>query len=155
MILRADHVAGAAFVVFGVAVIALSGDLPVGQLSMPGSGFLPMIVAALTIIFGLILIVRAKESGPFSELGWGDGKHAAMVTVITAVAIALYERDPQLSFQFSNILDPNCNAVAFYSVEPAHAPDAKLLALDFRAHLLAQFANRVSVFEDQHCRHAL
>lgn len=92
MILRADHVAGAAFVVFGVAVIALSGDLPVGQLSMPGSGFLPMIVAALTIIFGLILIVRAKESGPFSELGWGDGKHAAMVTVITAVAIALYER---------------------------------------------------------------
>jgi Tripartite tricarboxylate transporter TctB family len=92
MILRADHVAGAAFVVFGVAVIALSGDLPVGQLSMPGSGFLPMIVAALTIIFGLILIVRAKESGRFSELGWGDSKHAAMVTVITAVAIALYER---------------------------------------------------------------
>lgn len=92
MILRADHVAGAAFVVFGVAVIALSGDLPVGQLSMPGSGFLPMIVAALTIIFGLILMVRAKESGSFSELGWGDGKHAAMVTVITAVAIALYER---------------------------------------------------------------
>jgi Tripartite tricarboxylate transporter TctB family len=92
MILRADHVAGAAFVVFGVAIIALSGDLPVGQLSMPGSGFLPMIVAALTIIFGLILIVRARESGPFSELGWGDGKHAAMVTVITAVAIALYER---------------------------------------------------------------
>ena len=92
MILRADHVAGAAFVVFGVALIALSGDLPVGQLSMPGSGFLPIIIATLTIIFGLILIVRAKESGPFSELGWGDAKHAAMVTVITAVAIGLYEQ---------------------------------------------------------------
>jgi Tripartite tricarboxylate transporter TctB family len=91
MNLRADHVAGAAFVVFGLAVIALSGDLPVGQLSMPGSGFLPMIVATLTIIFGLILIARAKESGPFSELGWGDGKHAAMVTAFTAAAIALYE----------------------------------------------------------------
>ena len=53
MSLRSDHVAGAAFVVFGGLVIALSGDLPVGQLSMPGSGFLPMIVAVLTIIFGL------------------------------------------------------------------------------------------------------
>ena len=60
MILRADHVAGAAFVIFGAAIIALSRDLPVGQLSMPGSGFLPMIVATLTIIFGLILILRAR-----------------------------------------------------------------------------------------------
>jgi hypothetical protein len=101
MILRADHVAGAAFVVFGVTVIALSGDLPVGQLSMPGSGFLPMIVAALTILFGLILIVRAKESGPFSKLGWEDGKHAAMVTAITAAAIALYEH---LGFFFTMLL---------------------------------------------------
>jgi hypothetical protein len=91
MNLRTDHVAGAAFVVFGLGVIALSGDLPTGQLSMPGSGFLPKIVATLTIIFGLTLIVRAGESVPFSDIAWNDGKHAVMVTVITAVAIALYE----------------------------------------------------------------
>ena len=101
MILRADHVAGTAFVIFGAAIIALSRDLPVGQLSMPGSGFLPMIIATLTIIFGLILILRAKESGPFSELGWGDGKHALMVTAITAAAIALYEH---LGFFFTMLL---------------------------------------------------
>jgi hypothetical protein len=92
MNLRADHVAGAAFVVFGAAIIALSGDLPVGRLSMPGSGFLPMIVAVLTIIFGLALILRATaESGLFSALDWADGKHALMVTGITAAAAALYE----------------------------------------------------------------
>src|SRR5665647_711301 len=92
MNLRADHVAGAGFVVFGAAIIALSGDLPVGRLSMPGSGFLPMIVAVLTIIFGLALMLRATaESAPFSELGWADGKHALMVTGITAAAAALYE----------------------------------------------------------------
>jgi hypothetical protein len=90
MNLRADHVAGAAFGAFGALVIALSGDLPTGQLSMPGSGFLPKIVAALTIVFGLALIVRASESPPFAEVTWSDGKHAAMVTVITAIAIALY-----------------------------------------------------------------
>ena len=90
MNLRADHVAGAAFIVFGLLVIALSGDLPVGRLSMPGSGFLPMIVATLTIVFGLALIVRAGESGPFSEVPWSDGKHAIMVTVITAAGTYLY-----------------------------------------------------------------
>jgi hypothetical protein len=90
MNLRSDHVAGAAFVAFGVLIIALSGDLPTGQLSMPGAGFLPKIVATLTIVLGLALIVRARESGLFSELLWGDGKHAAMVTAITAAGIALY-----------------------------------------------------------------
>ena len=101
MSLRADHVAGAAFVVFGLLVLALSGDLPTGQLSMPGSGFLPKIVASLTILFGVLLILRGKESAPFSDLGWQDGKHAAMVTVITAAAIALYEH---LGFFFTMLL---------------------------------------------------
>lgn len=93
MTLRADHVAGAAFVAFGGAIIALSGDLPVGALSMPGAGFLPMIVATLTIVFGLALILRASaESPPFAALDWADGKHALMVTAITAAGILLYER---------------------------------------------------------------
>ncbi len=46
---------------------------------MPGAGFMPMMVAVLTIIFGLALFLRARESVPFSELYWDDGKHAASV----------------------------------------------------------------------------
>ena len=92
MNLRADHVAGAAFMALGGIVIALSGDLPTGRLSMPGSGFLPMIVAVLMILFGFALFVRARESGPLSEVPWDDGKHALMVIAITAGAIALYTK---------------------------------------------------------------
>lgn len=91
MTLRADHVAGAAFIIFGALIVALSGDLPFGQLSMPGSGFLPKIVAALMMLFGMALIARARaESKPYSDISWADGKHAALVTVITAAGIALY-----------------------------------------------------------------
>jgi hypothetical protein len=90
MKLRADHVAGAAFIGLGLLIIALSGELPTGQLSMPGSGFMPKIVAVLTMIFGLALIARAGESPPFSEVSWSDGKHAILVTAATAAAIALY-----------------------------------------------------------------
>jgi hypothetical protein len=92
MTLRADHVAGAGFVAFGLLVIALSGDLPFGNLSMPGAGFLPMLVSILMIAFGLILMVRARESQPFVAIRWSDGKHALMVILITGAAIALYER---------------------------------------------------------------
>lgn len=90
MVLRSDHVAGGAFVVFGILIIALSGDLPTGQLSMPGSGFLPKIVAALMILFGLGLVLRARESEPFADVSWSDGSHALMVTIITAAAVTLY-----------------------------------------------------------------
>ena len=91
MTLRADHVAGAAFIVFGVLVIALSGDLPIGGLSMPGSGFLPKILAGFMIAFGGVLVVRAGESRPFAEIEWTDAKHAVAVTAITAVAVYFFE----------------------------------------------------------------
>lgn len=90
MRLRADHVAGAFFVAIGLLVIGLSGDLPYGQLSMPGAGFLPRIVAILIILFGGSLVLRARESPTFSEIAWDDGRHALQVIVITAVAVSLY-----------------------------------------------------------------
>ena len=89
MKLRADHVAGAFFVAIGLLVIVLSGDLPYGQLSMPGAGFLPRIVAVLIILFGGLLFLRARESPTFSEIAWDDGRHALQVIVITRRGLAL------------------------------------------------------------------
>jgi hypothetical protein len=91
MTLRIDHVAGGFFVAFGLLVIALSGDLPIGGLSMPGAGFLPNILAVLTILFGFTLVARASESQPFATLGWSDAYHAGLVVLITAAAIAAYD----------------------------------------------------------------
>jgi hypothetical protein len=101
MTLRADHVAGAFFIGLGLLVIALSGDLPTGNLSLPGSGFLPKIIAVLTIFFGAVLAVRARESKVFSTLSWSDAKHAAMVVAIAAVAIAMLD---WLGFITTNVL---------------------------------------------------
>ena len=101
MILRADHVSGAAFVAFGVLVIALSGDLPFGTVAMPGAGFLPVLISVLTIIFGVILMARGGESPPLASIRWDDVKHAGAVLVIAAAAAALYER---LGFLITMIL---------------------------------------------------
>jgi Tripartite tricarboxylate transporter TctB family len=89
--LRTDHVAGSVFVVLGIVVLALSGDLPFGTLSFPGAGMMPKLVAGLMILFGLLLVGRAGESAPLASIAWGDLPHAARVVAITAVAIALYQ----------------------------------------------------------------
>ena len=101
MILRADHVAGAAFIAFGLLVIAVSGSLPFGDLSSPGAGFLPRILSVLLIVFGGTLVARAGESRPFAAVTWTDAKHAAMVVLITALAIAGFT---WLGFVTTNVL---------------------------------------------------
>ena len=69
----------------GLLVIALSGDLPTGNLSMPGSGFMPKIVAVLTIFFGAGAdAAREREQGRSRRVSWSDAKHAALVVAITA-----------------------------------------------------------------------
>ena len=92
MILRSDHIAGAAFIIFGVIVFAISGDLPFGRLSAPGAGMMPKLVTGLMMAFGLVLVLSAAESRPFAEIEWSDGKHALMVTVVSAIAVSLYAK---------------------------------------------------------------
>jgi hypothetical protein len=90
--LRSDHVAGAAFVVFGVVVFALSGDLPFGRLSAPGAGMLPKLLIILMVGFGLALMAGAATSPAFATIDWSDRGHALLVIIITGVAITLYQR---------------------------------------------------------------
>lgn len=90
MTLRADHVAGAAFVGFGLLIVVLSGELPFGRLSMPGAGFMPNLLAWLMVGLGALLALRARESAPFAEIGWDDFVHAGSVMVVAGVAISLY-----------------------------------------------------------------
>ena len=90
MTCRADQVAGGVFIAVGLVIWGLSGDLPTGRLSMPGAGMLPKLLCALTIFFGAVLVLRARESGRFGDIDWSDLRHAGPVFGITAAAVALY-----------------------------------------------------------------
>ena len=91
MTLRTDHIAGGVLAAFGLLVLALSGDLPVGSLSFPGAGMMPKLLASLLIAFGLMLVLRAGDSAPLADISWQDLPHALRVTTITALAVALYQ----------------------------------------------------------------
>ncbi len=91
MIIRADHVAGGAFIVFGVVVFAISGDLPFGSLSAPGAGMMPKLMAGLMMLFAAIIVIGAGTGRAFSEIDWSDRGHAALLVLITACAVAVYQ----------------------------------------------------------------
>ena len=91
MTLHSDHIAGAAFVVFAIAVFALSGDLPFGTLSAPGAGMMPKLLLVLMIAFGLALILSAQASAPLREIDWSDRNHALLVVLIAGIATTLYQ----------------------------------------------------------------
>ena len=91
MTLRSDHIAGGAFIAFGILVFALSGDLPFGSLSAPGAGMMPKLLIVLMIVFGIVLVIGGAASQPLAEIDWSDRNHALMLVAITAVAIALYQ----------------------------------------------------------------
>jgi len=90
--LRSDHIAGAVFVIFGVVVFVLSGDLPFGRLSAPGAGMMPKLLIVLMVAFGIALVLGAATSQPFAEIDWSDRTHALLVVVISAIAISLYQK---------------------------------------------------------------
>lgn len=73
-------------------IIAASGDLPFGTLSAPGAGMMPKVMAGFMILFALLTIAGASESPPLSSVDWSDRGHAALVILITGVAVALYTR---------------------------------------------------------------
>jgi hypothetical protein len=91
MTLRADQVAGGAFIVFGVVVFAISGDLPFGRLSAPGAGMMPKLMTALMMLFAALVVVGAASSGEFSKIDWSDRGHAVLLVLITAIAVRLYQ----------------------------------------------------------------
>ena len=91
MTLRTDHVVGGVLAAFGLLVIGLSGDLPVGSLSFPGAGMMPKLLASLLIAFGLMLVLRAGDSAPLADISWQDLPHALRVTAVTALAVSLYQ----------------------------------------------------------------
>jgi hypothetical protein len=113
--LRTDHVSGAAAILLGITVFAISGDLPFGHWSFPGAGMMPKLLCGLMILLGMVLIARAGASKPLSETNWADLPHAMTVFLIAAFAVAFYTT---LGFVISIAL--MLTALVAYERQPLH-----------------------------------
>jgi hypothetical protein len=89
---RADQVAGAVFILLGLAVFALGGDLPFGRLSAPGAGMMPKLVATVMMLLAGVILLTGRASRALDAIDWSDWRHAALVVLIAGAAIAAYQR---------------------------------------------------------------
>jgi hypothetical protein len=72
-------------------VFAVSGELPFGSLSAPGAGMMPKLAAGLMMLFAALIAAGARRSEPLGRIDWSDRRHALLVVVITAIAVAAYQ----------------------------------------------------------------
>jgi putative tricarboxylic transport membrane protein len=85
-----DRVAGIALVLLSIAVLVASRGLPLGTLRTPGPAYMPVVLALLLLLFGLLLVAIRGSSAPFRTLRWEEWRHAvAIVIVVVFFAYAL------------------------------------------------------------------
>ncbi|MGD9923171.1 MAG: tripartite tricarboxylate transporter TctB family protein [Pseudorhodoplanes sp.] len=92
MNIRSDHLAGGVFIALGLLVFILGWNLPFGQISSPGAGMLPKMLAGLMIACALIIMLSGRSSEPVSAIPWSDWTHAALIVIISSIATLLYAR---------------------------------------------------------------
>src|SRR5688572_27058807 len=90
--LTSDRVAGGGLTLFALLVLWESRRYPLGSLHNPGPGYMPVVLASLLMLFGLLILATGGRSEPFSALRWGEGRHAAAILGMCAFAAVALER---------------------------------------------------------------
>jgi hypothetical protein len=90
--LTTDRVAGAGLALFALLVLWESRKYPLGSLHNPGPGYMPVLLATLLLLFGLLVLATGARSEPFSALRWGEGRHAAAILGTCAFTALALER---------------------------------------------------------------
>ena len=59
-------------------------------LSAPGAGMMPKLMASLMMAFAVVIMIGGASGAALASIDWSDRGHAALLVLITAVAVALY-----------------------------------------------------------------
>lgn len=87
-----DRLAGAALVLLAVVTAWETRRLPLGTLHNPGPGYMPMLLAVILGVLGLVVILRGRGSPPLAALRWLEARHAAAILLGCAFAAFALER---------------------------------------------------------------
>ena len=90
--LRTDHVTGIAFVVLALLIGWENRVYPLGSLSDPGPGYLPLMLAAGLGVLGVLIALRAKSSALFDTLNWTEARRGTVMLVACGLAVFVLER---------------------------------------------------------------
>jgi hypothetical protein len=89
--LRGDQVAGIVFVVIALLVAWENRAYPLGSLSAPGPGYMPLVLAGALGVFGLLIALRGGASPLLHTVNWTEGRHGFVVLIACGVATLALE----------------------------------------------------------------
>lgn len=92
MNLRADYLAGGAFIALGFVVLIIGWDLPFGRLTAPGAGMLPKLLAGMMMALAAVIMISGTHGETLADIPWSDWSHATLVMIIAAASTWLYSR---------------------------------------------------------------
>lgn len=89
---RGDHVAGLVFIAVALLLAWENGAYPVGSLSEPGPGYMPLMLAGSLGVFGLLIALRGAGSPLLDTIDWTEGKRGIVLLIACGVATFALER---------------------------------------------------------------
>jgi putative tricarboxylic transport membrane protein len=84
--LHSDRISGAVFVVIALLVTWENRAYPLGSLSAPGPGYMPLGLALALGAFGLIVMLRGRASPLLNTIDWTEGRRAIVLLIACGVA---------------------------------------------------------------------
>ena len=86
-----DRIAGTILVTIAIFAIWQNSTLPLGSLSEPGAGSVPLILALLLGIAGMLIATLGGSARTVSELGWSEDPRAIAILIAAGFAIFAFE----------------------------------------------------------------
>jgi putative tricarboxylic transport membrane protein len=87
-----DRVAGTALTLLGLFVIWESRRLPLGTLRNPGPAYMPILLAALLALFGILLFAFGARASRLAAAGWQEWRQVLAVLAACSFAALALER---------------------------------------------------------------
>ena len=86
-----DRAAGAALVVIGLVTMWESRQYPLGSLHRPGPAYMPVVLALVLIVFGVLLAAMGGAGERLASVQWHEWRHA--VAIFAACAFTAWALD--------------------------------------------------------------
>jgi hypothetical protein len=90
--LTTDRISGSILALFALLVLWESRRLPFGTFRLPGPAFVPVLLASLLLIFGVVLTLTAGRASRLSSISWTEWRHAVAILAASIFSVLAIER---------------------------------------------------------------
>ncbi len=90
--LTTDRISGTALALFALGVIWESRRLPLGTFRVPGPAYMPVLLALLLLIFGVLIALTGGRAERLASIRWTEWPHAVAILYICIFSTLALER---------------------------------------------------------------